>query len=747
MLQQFLLKLMVLAAAIALAGCSADTPAPAQPASDPGTTMKSGSGDQADSDGLVYPPARRSDHVDDYFGTEVADPYRWMEDLDSSEVADWVKAENDISRPYLESLPGRENIRKQAETLWNYKSWGVPRKTGGRYFFEVSDGVSNQPVLYYSSAADGAPEIAIDPNGFSEDGTIAMANYVVSPDGRKIAYARSDGGTDWVTLHVRDLDTGKDLPETLRDVKFGGSISWLADSQGFVYNRYPQDENGRGDDTRQARIFYHRIGGPQSADTLVYEVTDHPRRQASGQVSEDGDYLVLSLIEGSFDNGVYYMDLRKPERPVVRLLDQWDGIYDFLGNAGQRFYFRTTADAPNGRVIAIDLDRPGPDQWFEVVAETDTPIYAASLAADHVVLHYLTDAHSTVRLVRLNGTPDGEIPLPGLGTVYGNNANKPSSGDEDRLSSRLGDDQIFFGFTSYVDPASTYEYKISSRTVTPLESAVTPFDGDQYQTRQVFFESKDGTRVPMFLTHRKDLKADGQQPTLLYGYGGFNQALTPGYSPRWAIWLDMGGMLAIPNLRGGGEYGKRWHEAGTRLKKQNVFDDFIAAAEWLIDEGYTSPERLAVFGGSNGGLLVAACMLQRPELFGAVVPAVGVLDMLRYHTATANARFWATDYGLSENEDEFRAQYAYSPLHNVKTDVCYPATLIQTGDHDDRVASWHSFKFGAELQQAQSCANPIIVRVETRGGHGAGKPTWMRIEEEADRFAFVRQALGLNKQN
>jgi len=746
MLHKSLPVLTTLAVAFVLFACSREASPPETDSGvDADGAMTSESSDNPG--GLVYPVARRSNHVDDYFGTEVADPYRWMEDLNSTEVAAWVQAENDIARPYLESLPGREQIRQRAETLWHYKSWGVPIRVGGRYFYELSDGASNQPVLLYTGALDAEPAIALDPNGFSEDGTIAVANYVISPDGRRIAYGRSDGGTDWITIHVRDLDTGEDLPEVLSDSKFGGNISWLADSQGFVYNRYPQDESGRADDTRQARIFYHRIRSPQSTDTLVYEVTDDPSRQVSGKISENGDYLVLTLVEGGFENAVYYMDLRNPERPVVRLLDQWDGRYDFLGNNGQRFYFKTTADAPNGRVIAIDLDRPARDQWFEVVAETDTPIYAASLAADHVVLHYLTDAHSTVSLVRLNGTPDGEIPLPGLGTVYGNNANKPSSGDEDRLSSRLGDDQIFFGFTSYVDPASTYQYKISSRTVTPLETAVTPFDGDEYQTRQVFFESKDGTRVPMFLTYRKGLKADGQQPTLLYGYGGFNRALTPGYSPRWAIWLDMGGILAIPNLRGGGEYGERWHEAGTRLQKQNVFDDFIAAAEWLIDQGYTTPERLAIFGGSNGGLLVAACMLQRPELFGAVVPAVGVLDMLRYHTATANARFWATDYGLSENEDEFRAQYAYSPLHNVNTDVCYPATLIQTGDHDDRVASWHSFKFGAELQQAQACANPVIVRVETRGGHGAGKPTWMRIEEEADRFAFVRQALGLNKQN
>jgi prolyl oligopeptidase len=699
----------------------------------------------AETAAMAYPAARRSDHADDYFGTEVPDPYRWMEDLDADEVAEWVTAQNELARPFLESLPEREQIRQRAETLWSYKSWGVPMKRGGRYFFEISDGVANHPVLVYAGDLEDEPDVAIDPNGFSSDGTVAMTSFVVSPDGRKIAYGRSDGGTDWISIHVRDLETGEDFPETLADSKFGGNISWLADSQGFVYNRYPLDADGRPDDTRQARVFYHRIGTAQSRDTLVYEVTDHPRRQPSGQVTDDGDYLVLTLAEGYFENGVYYMDLSRPERPLVRLLDYWDGLYEFLGNSGQRFYFLTTKDAPNKRVIAIDLERPTPDQWQEIVPEAETPIYAASLGGDHVVLHYLTDAHSTVRLVRLNGGADGEIPLPGLGTVYGINANKPSSGDEDRLSSRLGDDEIFFGFTSYVDPASTYGYRLTSREIAPLESANTPFDSDAYETRQVFFESRDGTRVPMFLTHRKDLERDGQQPTLLYGYGGFNQALTPGYSSRWAIWLEMGGVLAIPNLRGGGEYGKRWHEAGTKLNKQNVFDDFIAAAEWLIDEGYTSPEKLAIFGGSNGGLLVAACMLQRPELFGAVVPAVGVLDMLRYHTATANARMWATDYGLSENEDEFRAQVAYSPLHNVTAGTCYPPTLIQTGDHDDRVASWHSFKFGAELQQAQGCANPVVVRIETRGGHGAGKPRWMRIEEEADRFAFVRQALGMNQ--
>jgi prolyl oligopeptidase len=721
-----------------LVACGREPEPPSEPAGDaPATPVSEPSRTE-------YPPARRGDHVDDYFGTEVADPYRWMEDLESAELKAWIEAQNAVSGPYLAALPHSDDLKTRLTELWNYERIGPRFKVAGRYFFERNDGVQNQSVLYMITADGGEPEVAIDPNTFSDDGTVALVRYAVSPDGRLIAYAASDGGSDWVTIHVRDLETGEDLPHTLTDTKFTDA-AWTADSKGFFYGRYPRDDQGRADDSQQTRIYYHRLGQPQSADELFYEVTDHDRRNPTVKTSEDGRFLIISEHEGAFENGLYYADLADPAREVVRLLNDWDARYDFLGNDGRVFYVSTTSGAPNRRVIAIDLDRPRREHWRDVVPEADTPIIGSSLAGNHVVVHYLRDAHSEVALYRLGGGRDGEIPMPGLGTAFGPDTDKPSSGDEDALAGRLGDNEVFFGFSSFTSPPASYRYDLDTRELTLIARSETSFDTSAYETRQIFYSSKDGTRVPMFLVQRKGLELDGERPMLLYGYGGFNVPLTPAYSSTWAIWLEQGGVVAIPNLRGGGEYGKAWHEAGTKLNKQNVFDDFIAAGEWLIGNDYTRPERLAIYGGSNGGLLVGAVMLQRPDLVGAALPVVGVLDMLRYHTASANARMWSTDYGLSENEDEFRAQYAYSPYHNVTPGTCYPPTLIQTGDHDDRVVPWHSFKFAAELQLAQACDNPILLSVETRGGHGAGKPTWMRIEEVADRIAFLRQSLGMNE--
>jgi prolyl oligopeptidase len=697
----------------------------------------------ASGEGLDYPVARRSDHTDDYFGTEVADPYRWMEDLDADEVQAWVEAENALAAPYLESLPGRQEIIDRTKELWSYERWDVPLKKAGRYFYEHNDGLQDQDVLYVANTLDEDPRVLIDANAFSDDSTIAVSRYRVSPDGRLIAYSLSDGGSDWTTMHFRNVDSGKDLEDVLADVKFTNA-SWAADNKGLYYERYPLDENGKADDGKQKRIFFHVLGTPQSDDLLVYEVDNHPTRDPSVQTTEDGRYLLISVTESYFENGLFYIDLHDPDAEVVGLFEDWDGRYEYLGNEGLTFYIKTTSEALNGRVIAVDLDQPDREHWREVVPEVEMPIQAASLGGEHVVVHYLEDAHSLVRLVRLSGTPDGEIPMPGLGTAYGYDADKPSSGDEDALSSRLGDPEIFFGFSSYTSPPAVYRFDMTNRQTTLVKAASTVFDREQYVTEQVFYESKDGTKIPMFVTHRKDLPKNGQQPTLLYGYGGFNVPIQPSYRTRWAVWLEMGGVLAMPNLRGGGEYGEEWHAAGTRARKQNVFDDFIAAAEWLIANDYTRPEKIAIFGGSNGGLLVGAVMLQRPDLFGASLAVVGVLDMLRYHTASANARMWSGDYGLSEDEADFRSQYAYSPYHNVAEETCYPATLITTGDHDDRVVPWHSYKFGAELQQHQACEKPILVRVETRAGHGAGKPAWMIIEEEADRFAFLRQSLGMD---
>jgi prolyl oligopeptidase len=732
--------LILLIAGPLIAGCSPERESePAGEAESSPVVQEARTG----ADTMPYPPARRSDHVDDYFGVEVADPYRWMEDLDSAELETWIEAQNALAGPYLVSLPRHEAIKERLTELWNYERRSPQFKVAGRHFFERNDGIQNQNVLFVVKAPGAAPEVAIDPNGFSEDGTVALVRYNVSPDGRLIAYATSDGGSDWTTLRVRDLETGKDLPDRLTDIKFT-QAAWSADSRGFYYGRYPRDAAGRADDSQQTRIYYHRLGDDQADDALFYAVTDDDRRNPAVEITEDGRYALVYESEGAFTNGLYYIDLEDPEREVVRLFGDFDARYEFLGNDGGTFYVETSSGAPNRRVIAVDLERPARSDWREIVAETDTPIKGSSLGGNHVIVHYLRDAHSEVALYRLTGGRDGEIPLPGLGTVYGPDTDKPSSGDEDNLASRLGDSEVFFGFSSYTSPPASYRYDLDTRELTPVEQSSTAFDADAYETRQVFFESEDGTRVPMFLVHRKGLEADGEQPTLLYGYGGFNVSLTPGYNSLWAIWLEQGGIVAVPNLRGGGEYGETWHAAGTKLTKQNTFDDFIAAAEWLIANGYTRPDKLAIFGGSNGGLLVGAVMLQRPELFGAALPIVGVLDMLRYHTASANARQWSTDYGLSEDEAEFRAQVAYSPVHNVEPGVCYPPTLIQTGDHDDRVVPWHSFKFGAELQQAQGCDEPILLSVETRGGHGAGKPTWMRIEEVTNRIAFLREALGMN---
>lgn len=716
---------------LALAACGDDPQPPASEVSAMDSTAPS------------YPETRRGDVVDDYFGTRVPDPYRWLEALDSEEVADWVAAQNAVSRPFLEALPRREALRERATTLWTYETWGVPMKRAGLYFYEHYDGDKDQPVLLVSHDMAAEPRVLLDPNTLSEDATVALVRYNVSPDGRYLGYALSDGGSDWVTLRVREIATGRDLDDVLTYTKFT-SPAWTADGKGFFYERYPLDHRGGGDDTKQTRVYYHVLGEPQRDDRLFYEVTDHPTRNPSVQTTDDGRYLLITLVEGYFENAVYYVDLTDPEGTVRPLFDDWDGLYESLGNSDSVFWFRTTSEAPNGRIIAVDLARPRRENWRVVVPEAEMPIYAASLGGERVVLHYLEDAHSVVRLYGLDGGAAGEIPMPGLGTAYGTDADKPASGDEDRLSSRLGDDEVFFGYSSYTTPPSVYRYALATGEVTRLKTARTPFDGEAYVTKQVFYASGDGTRVPMFITHRRGLEPDGEVPTLLYGYGGFNVALTPEYGSRWALWLETGGVLAVPNLRGGGEYGEGWHAAGARDRKQNVFDDFIAAAEWLIANGYTRPEKLAIFGGSNGGLLVGAVMTQRPRLFGAAIPAVGVLDMLRYHTASANARMWSTDYGLSENAADFRAQIAYSPVHNVTEGACYPPTLIQTADHDDRVVPWHSFKFAAALQHAQGCDNPVLIRIETRAGHGAGKPIWMRVEEEADRFAFVLWALGEN---
>ncbi|MGD8359890.1 MAG: prolyl oligopeptidase family serine peptidase [Gemmatimonadota bacterium] len=673
----------------------------------------------------AYPEARRVEQTDDYFGTEVADPYRWMEDLESPEVAAWVEAENAIAVPFLDGIPGRRGIKDRLTALWNYERYGVPWKEGGLYFFTRNDGLQDQDVVYVAENLDSEPRILLDPNGFSDDATVALAGMSVSPDGRYLAYATSDGGTDWTTWHVREVASGRDLPDTVAFTKFT-SASWLPNGRGFFYSRYPQGSDGEGDGQAQVRIYFHSVGTPQVDDELVYEVEDSDTRDPFGTVTEDGRYLVMEISEGYDANGVYYRDLGAPGGRVERLLDAWDALYTFIGNDGPVFFFHTNKDAPRNRIVAVDIRTPG--AWQEVVPEAEEALESASYVGGHFVGRYLKDAISLVRVFSRSGEPIRDVPLPGIGAASG-------------FGGHADDTETFFSFESYTVPPTIYRYDVASGQVSVFRETRVDFDAGDYVTVQEFYISEDGTRVPMFITHRRDLEKTGQNPTLLYGYGGFNLAEVPYFSVPRLVWLEMGGVFASANLRGGSEYGEAWHLAGTKTRKQNVFDDFIAGAQHLVDQGYTSPERLAIQGASNGGLLVAAVLTQRPELFGGALPAVGVLDMLRYHTANLNARQWSSDYGLSENEEEFRALLAYSPVHNVREGACYPPTLITTADRDNRVAPWHSFKFGATLQRAQGCENPILVRVETRAGHGAGKPTWMRIEEVTDDWAFLKWAL------
>ena len=680
---------------------------------------------------MTYPETKRQTHTDTYHGVEVADPYRWLEDLDSAETKTWVETQNALANPYLEAIPAREKIKQRLTELWNYERYGTPFKEGGKYFYSRNDGLQDQSVLYVADAIDAEARVLIDPNTFSEDATISLGNYSVSPNGRHIAYSMSDGGSDWKDWKVRDIATGEDLPDHITFTKFTGA-SWSKDGAGFYYSRYPQAEDGNGDDSQSVAIYYHRLGDQQNDDLFIYDITDHPRRDPDGTVTEDGRYLVISAGEGYNENGVYYIDLQNPDTEIVRLLDAWDALYFFLGNDGPVFYFQTNLEAPLSRVIAIDTSQPQSEHWREIIPATEQALQSTSLVGGHFIARYLKDAHAHVVIHDKQGNIVREVALPGLGSTWG-------------FGGKSDDLETFYSYTDFSAPQTIYRYDINTGESNVFAQAQVQggMPPETFVTQQVFYHSKDGTRVPMFIVHHKDLEPNGTHPTLLYGYGGFDVSLTPEYSTSRIAWLELGGVLAVANLRGGGEYGKDWHRAGTKLNKQNVFDDFIAAAEWLIDNDYTAPEKLAIQGGSNGGLLVGAAITQRPELFGAALPAVGVLDMLRYHTASANARQWSSDYGLSEVEEEFKVLYAYSPYHNIKTKTCYPPTLVTTADHDDRVVPWHSFKFGAALQHAQECDNPVLIRIETRAGHGAGTPTWMKIEQIADKWAFLVDALNM----
>ena len=676
---------------------------------------------------IVYPVTARVSVSDNYFGTKVADPYRWLENLDSPEVQAWVKSENDISRPRLAELPARPWLKARLTQLWNYERYEVPLKRGSRYFYLHNDGTQNQSVLQVIDSPDAAGRVLVDPNDAREDATVSLSDFMPDPAGNIVAYALADGGTDWQVWHFKRVANGTDYPDELRFTKFWG-VSWARDGSGVYYSRYPALANGHGDDTGRPAVYFHQLGTPQDRDRLVYEVTDHPTHVPTARVTEDGRYLIVTLFEGYEKNGVDVIDLREGGKPHPVFAD-WEALYTFIGSRGHELYFRTTYRAPLGRVIAVDARAPVTRRT--IVPEGSAALAEASYVGGRFIASYVEDAHGVARLYERDGRPVGEVPLPGLGRIEGFEGEGAQS-------------DTFFSYTDYLTPRRIYRLDVPANRPTLWREPHTSALSGQFVTEQVFYNSKDGTRVPMYITHRRGSTRDGNQPALLYGYGGFDVSLTPVYRPSVEAWLEMGGTYVEANLRGGGEYGETWHKAGTLANKQRVFDDFIAAAEFLVNENYTRRARLGIYGRSNGGLLVGAVLTQRPDLFGAALPAVGVLDMLRYQTASANARQWSSDYGLSEDADQFRALYAYSPVQNVKNAVCYPPTLITTADHDDRVVPWHSYKFAAALQAAQICPNPILIRVETRAGHGAGKPMWMQIDDFADQWAFLARWLGVS---
>jgi prolyl oligopeptidase len=680
---------------------------------------------------LAYPVARREEVTDDYHGTRVADPYRWLENPDAPDTRAWVEAENKVTFQFLEGIPQRAKIAQRLTTLWNYEKYGAPWRREKRVFWMKNDGLQNQSVVYWAESEGQTPKVLLDPNTMSADGTVALAGIVVSEDGHKVAYGVQSAGSDWSEWHVRDIDSGADLPDLVKWVKFSDA-HWTHDGAGFFYGRYPEPKPGEAmtDANVNMKVYYHRLGTTQAEDTLVFERPDEPKWAFDLQITEDGRYLVNQVWKGTGDQRrVFYLDLAKwkpgARAAMVPLIDDFEHKFVLVGNDGPVFWFHTDVDAPRGRVVAIDTRRPKvkPKQWVELVPQTADALQGVTCVGGRVFANYLHDAHSRIVMHDRRGKRLGEVELPGLGSAGG-------------FGGRHYHKDTFYSYASFTSPTAIYRFDLATGKSEIFRAPKVDFDASKFETEQVFVTSKDGTRVPMFLIHRKGIVLDGNNPTLLYGYGGFSVSLTPAFDVSEAVWMEMGGVMAMANLRGGGEYGEEWHLAGAKANKQNVFDDFIAAAEWLIANKYTSPKRLAIQGGSNGGLLVGACMTQRPDLFGAALPAVGVMDMLRFHKFTIGWA-WVDDYGSSDDAEEFKTLLAYSPLHNLKPGTAYPATMITTADHDDRVVPAHSFKFAAALQAAHTGKNPVLIRIQTKAGHGAGKPTTMAIAEAADELAFL----------
>ena len=678
---------------------------------------------------LTYPKTKKVDTVETYHGQKVEDPYRWLEDdvRKSTDVAEWVAAQNKITEAYLAAIPERDAIKKRITELFDFEKIGAPSKIGGgKYIFSKNDGLQNQSVLYIQDGLDGEPRLLLDPNAWTKDGTIALAGFAPSDDGKYAAYGRSESGSDWQNWGVLDLATGKPLSDELKWVKFSGA-SWTVDGKGFFYSRFPEP-TGEGKFqslNENQKLYYHRLGTPQADDVLVYHRPDHPKWTIGGAVTDSGRYLIIELGDGTTSRKarIAYKDLLEPYGLAIDLIDNHDNKFDFIDHDGPIFYFKTEAEAPKGRIVAIDIRKPEPKSWKTIVPEAKETLEGVGLVGGAFICSYLQDAKTVVKLYGTDGAFIREVQLPGLGTAGG-------------FGGKKGDTETFYTYSSFNTPPATYRYDTITGQSKLIRQPKVKFDPADYEVKQVFYASKDGTKVPMFICHKKGLKLDGTNPTLLYGYGGFNISLTPSFSVSRLQWMEMGGVFALANLRGGGEYGEAWHRAGTKLQKQNVFDDFIAAAEYLVKEKYTAPKKIGIQGGSNGGLLVGACLAQRPDLFGACLPAVGVMDMLRFQKFTAG-RFWVDDYGSSDNKDEFEALVKYSPYHNLKTGTEYPPTLVTTADTDDRVVPGHSFKFTAKIQECQKGPNPVLARIETKAGHGAGKPTAKVIEEAADLWAFL----------
>jgi prolyl oligopeptidase len=679
---------------------------------------------------VTYPQTKKVDTVDTYFGEEVKDPYRWLEDDRSAETAEWVKAENEVTFDYLNKIPFREELKERLSDLWNYEKVGPPFKEGDYTYFYKNDGLQNQYVLYrYKTGEDpSTAEVFLDPNTFKEDGTISLGETSFSKDGSKLAYSISEGGSDWRKVLVMNTETKELVGDTLKDIKFSG-LSWKGED-GFYYSSYDKPKGSElSAKTDQHKVYYHKMGTPQSEDKVIFGATpEEKHRYINASVTEDNNYLIIRASTSTSGNKLFIKDLTKPGAAFVTILDDTDSDTSILENVGSKLYIVTNRNAPNRKIVTVDANNPTPDNWVDFIPETEN-VLSPSTGGGNIFANYMVDAVSKVLQYDYDGKLIREVKLPGVGSAGG-------------FGTKKEEKELYYSFTNYVTPGSIYKYDIASGNSELFIKPEIDFNPENFESNQVFYNSKDGTKIPMIITHKKGLKMDGKNPTILYGYGGFNISLTPSFSIANAVWMEQGGIYAVPNLRGGGEYGKKWHDAGTKMKKQNVFDDFIAAAEYLIENNYTSSDYLAVRGGSNGGLLVGATMTQRPELMKVALPAVGVLDMLRYHTFTAGAG-WAYDYGTAEDSKEMFAYLkSYSPLHNVKEGVEYPATLITTGDHDDRVVPAHSFKFAAELQSKQTGSNPVLIRIETDAGHGAGTPVSKTIEQYADIFGFTLFNMG-----